>query len=149
METKQLTYSEKLRHPKWQKKRLEVMQRDKFICQLCGATEVELHVHHKEYSMGKEPWEYDLSNFQTLCKFCHRISEEIKLKYGKEQPLIKKVFVEKTADPFGYRIIVRVSSSEYEGVGVYAYFLDTNEVFHFISLTEPVIDILKSLFQTS
>ena len=31
-----MNYSEQLKSPKWQKKRLEIMQRDKFTCQLCG-----------------------------------------------------------------------------------------------------------------
>ena len=40
------TYSQKLRDPKWQKKRLEVLQRDEFCCQLCNDKETELHIHH-------------------------------------------------------------------------------------------------------
>jgi 5-methylcytosine-specific restriction endonuclease McrA len=32
------TYSELLKSPKWQKKRLEIMSRDKFTCKKCGDT---------------------------------------------------------------------------------------------------------------
>lgn len=53
-----LTYSDKLKSPKWQKKRLEIMKRDKFACKLCGDTETQLHVHHKEYINGNDPWDY-------------------------------------------------------------------------------------------
>ena len=73
------TYSEKLRDPKWQKKRLEVLQRDEFCCQLCLDTTTELQVHHLSYEKNKEPWEYDNSNFETYCKHCHYITELLKL----------------------------------------------------------------------
>lgn len=72
------TYSEKLTNPKWQKKRLEVLSRDQFTCCLCSDKENTLHVHHKTYKKGCEPWEYPLDNFQTLCKDCHFIVEENK-----------------------------------------------------------------------
>lgn len=66
-----MTYSEKLRNPQWQKKRLEILSRDKFTCQLCTDKENELQVHHKVYKDGCEPWEYEDDNFITLCKDCH------------------------------------------------------------------------------
>ncbi len=64
-------YSDLLKSPKWQKKRLEIMKRDKFRCKLCGDTETSLQVHHKEYINGNAPWEYENSNFITLCEHCH------------------------------------------------------------------------------
>lgn len=76
--TKQLTYSEKLRNPKWQKKRLEVLQRDLFTCQMCRCTENELHVHHLSYEKGKEPWEYEMDNYKTYCWRCHFLVEDLK-----------------------------------------------------------------------
>lgn len=77
-ETMDKTYSEKLKDPKWQKKRLEVMKRDKFKCCICKKETEELHVHHKSYQFGKDPWEYEPSNFQTLCKTCHCVLEQLK-----------------------------------------------------------------------
>lgn len=73
-----MTYQEKLRDPRWQRKRLEVLSRDNFTCCFCTDQETELHVHHLSYEKGKEPWEYDISNFETLCKDCHSIIESIK-----------------------------------------------------------------------
>lgn len=73
------TYSEKLRSPEWQKKRLEILNRDEFTCQLCSDSTTELHIHHKEYIRGNQPWEYEDSNFQTLCKHCHELVEEFKI----------------------------------------------------------------------
>jgi hypothetical protein len=72
------TYSEKLRDPKWQKKRLEVLQRDEFCCQLCNDKETELHIHHIFYRKGKNPWEYNDNELVTYCKYCHLIVEKYK-----------------------------------------------------------------------
>jgi hypothetical protein len=65
------TYSEKLKDPRWQKKRLEILQRDNWTCQLCGATTITLHIHHRKYIKGKEPWEYPDHLLVTLCEICH------------------------------------------------------------------------------
>jgi hypothetical protein len=64
-----MTYSEKLKDPRWQKKRLEIMQRDNFTCQICGDKESTLHVHHYDY-MG-DPWEIENRCLKTLCENCH------------------------------------------------------------------------------
>lgn len=73
-----MTYSEKLRDPRWQKKRLEIMNRDEFGCQICGDKESTLNVHHKEYVRGKAPWDYDGNHLITLCELCHSRVEEAK-----------------------------------------------------------------------
>lgn len=65
------TYQEKLRSPKWQKKRLEIMDRDRFMCSHCYSGDKTLAVHHRYYLKGKEPWEYEDSCFITLCENCH------------------------------------------------------------------------------
>lgn len=73
-----MNYSEKLKDPRWQRKRLEVLERDQFTCSCCGDTEMELQVHHLSYKPKTEPWEYELENFQTLCKYCHLIAESLR-----------------------------------------------------------------------
>lgn len=40
-----MKYHEQLKHPLWQKKRLEVLDLHGFKCQECDATEEELHVY--------------------------------------------------------------------------------------------------------
>lgn len=65
------TYAEKLKHPKWQKRRLEILERDRFECQDCGDTETTLHIHHKIYRKNAEPWDYKDSELVTLCENCH------------------------------------------------------------------------------
>lgn len=65
-----MKYSEKLKHPKWQKKRLEILNRDNFTCCLCGDNETELHIHHLKY-IGNNPCDTPNNYLETLCKHCH------------------------------------------------------------------------------
>lgn len=66
-----MNYSELLKDPRWQKKRLEIMQRDGFACALCMDEKSTLHVHHKKYINGRAPWEYEDKFLITLCDSCH------------------------------------------------------------------------------
>lgn len=65
------SYSEKLKDPKWQKRRLEILERDEWACQVCGDKDSTLHVHHVCYEKDKNPWEYKNHQLITLCDFCH------------------------------------------------------------------------------
>jgi 5-methylcytosine-specific restriction endonuclease McrA len=63
-----MTYAERLRDPRWQKLRLEVMQRDNFTCRNCGAKDRELQIHHLRYGEDIcQPPEF----LETLCVDCH------------------------------------------------------------------------------
>lgn len=79
------TYAEKLKDPRWQKKRLEVMQRDNFECRDCGDKKKTLHVHHCFYEKG-DPWDTDSVFLLTLCSKCHErrqpVENEAKLCLG-------------------------------------------------------------------
>ncbi len=65
-------YSEKFKDPRWQKKRLEIFERDGWRCVGCGNDKETLHVHHKWYDQ-KEPWEYPDKCLVTLCEHCHQM----------------------------------------------------------------------------
>ena len=71
-------YSELLLDPRWQRKRLEILNRDGFSCTSCEATDKTLHVHHKKYKKGAKPWEYDNDDLHTLCKDCHSNNHNLK-----------------------------------------------------------------------
>lgn len=64
-------YSEQIKSPKWQKRRLNILNRDNFTCQICGCTEKTLHVHHTIYIPGRNIWEYEDNQLVTLCEDCH------------------------------------------------------------------------------
>ncbi|HQR20070.1 MAG TPA: hypothetical protein PKV98_04345 [Burkholderiaceae bacterium] len=65
------TYYEKLKDPRWQKRRLDILARDEWMCQACYDAESTLHVHHIAYRKGAEPWEYPDHMLVTLCEECH------------------------------------------------------------------------------
>lgn len=67
------SYSEKLKDPRWQKKRLEILQRDDFKCLCCGEKEKTLHVHHFQEDYSIEPWGHDNISLVTLCEDCHKL----------------------------------------------------------------------------
>lgn len=66
------SWADQYKHPKWQKKRLEVLERDEYTCQRCGDKESTLHVHHTFYEKGSKMWECNKSSLITLCNDCHR-----------------------------------------------------------------------------
>lgn len=74
--TIKMSYSEKLRDPRWQKKRLEILQRDNFTCTLCGDTSTPLNIHHLKYEGN--PWEVSSEFLKTVCEDCHRLIEDRK-----------------------------------------------------------------------
>ena len=51
---------------KWQLKR-GILQRDNYACQLCGAINRRLHIHHIDYNKNN----CATSNLITLCRSCH------------------------------------------------------------------------------
>jgi hypothetical protein len=56
--TKYTPYVLKLKDPRWQKKRLEVMDRNAFTCSSCYSKTKTLNVHHPVYEKNKEPRDY-------------------------------------------------------------------------------------------
>jgi hypothetical protein len=66
-----MEYAELLKHPFWQKKRLEIFQRDNFTCRKCGDTLSNLQLHHSYYKDDTMPWDYPDHVFTTLCELCH------------------------------------------------------------------------------
>jgi hypothetical protein len=56
---------------RWQRMRLQAMNRDLWACVACRrSTEVTLNVHHKVYR-GSQPWHARMEDLQTLCEQCH------------------------------------------------------------------------------
>lgn len=67
-----ITYSEKLKDPRWERKRLEILRRDDCECRFCGAPDgTHLHVHHLYYIYDKDPWDYEDDALISLCRRCH------------------------------------------------------------------------------
>lgn len=93
------TYYELLRDPRWQKKRLEVMQRAEFSCENCGDSTTTINVHHKYYTKGAMPWDYPNEALACFCEPCHESwhSDLETVKY-----LISRAFPTHLAELVGY-----------------------------------------------
>lgn len=66
------SYSEMLKDPRWQRRRLEILQRSDFTCEWCDAKDKTLHVHHTTYIKGHKPWDYGDDLLLSLCEDCHK-----------------------------------------------------------------------------
>ena len=66
-----MTFTEQIKHPEWQKKRLQILKRDEFRCTNCDSKNDTLHVHHYLYKTDKKIWEYEDKYLTTLCDVCH------------------------------------------------------------------------------
>ncbi len=66
-----MNYSEKLKDPRWQKKRLHAMEYAGWRCQICGVKDRTLHCHHSYYTKGKQPWQYPDGSIICICEGCH------------------------------------------------------------------------------
>lgn len=62
---------------RWQRKRLEILERDQFTCQKCQASGNDmLHVHHRHYLTTRMPWDYPSELLISLCSKCHKQEED-------------------------------------------------------------------------
>ena len=64
---------QKYRDRRWQKKRLRIMERAGFRCEMCGSGDPKqtLNVHHGFYRSKADPWDYPDDTLWCLCEGCH------------------------------------------------------------------------------
>jgi 5-methylcytosine-specific restriction endonuclease McrA len=137
------SYEEKLKHPKWQRKRLEIMQRDDFKCKKCGDEETCLQVHHLKYESGLNPWESDSKDLITLCEHCHQDIESFK----NENPEMEfdKVEIYKSSNWKGRDRIMFLS---YNGTCTMRIYSKDNNFKCGYNLCDDISDIIKILRHT-
>ena len=95
-----MTYAQQLRHPLWQRRRLQVFQLANFTCVRCGSTSRELHAHHKTYIRDRLAWEYPDNLLECLCDPCHeqahaqkaRLELLIAQRPSSELPVLARLF---------------------------------------------------------
>ena len=126
-----MTYSERLKDPRWQKKRLKILDRDKWTCQKCGDKETTLHVHHLKYN--KNPWDGNYKDLVTLCKDCHTAVEHFK----KECEYKKIKIFKRSLDYDGYLIFISSNGTLKMGL------VKNNE--SIFSCTFPKLNSIKEL----
>lgn len=80
-------YKELLKDGRWQVRKTDIMLRDGFKCQMCGAEAsggVTLNVHHLRYKRNTMPWDYADEDLVTLCESCHqKVHQKEKVKKTK------------------------------------------------------------------
>src|SRR5690606_1381500 len=70
------TYKEKLLDVRWQKRRLEIFEKDHWQCRACHKKGGTFHVHHLWYE-GSNPWDAPDNALITLCSDCHETAPKI------------------------------------------------------------------------
>ena len=89
-----MNYKDQLEHPKWQKKRLHILDRDDWQCQCCFDRDLMLTVHHKVYDKSLMAWEYPDKDYITLSKLCHDDLHLLQNKYMKDGDFVKDIIVD-------------------------------------------------------
>ena len=87
-----MTYSDKLKDPRWQRKRLEVLNRDGFKCLACGDETSQLQVHHCYYVSKRDPWDYPIESLLTFCSRCHEDVNSDPINCPTESGLMSNIF---------------------------------------------------------
>jgi len=107
-------YWKKLSDRRWQRKRLEILERAGFECESCGdaSNEKQLHVHHTYYEKGMDPWEYPDESLLCVCKDCHKRMEEKRLAMLKLTIPADHEFI------IGYSKACKVESQDEESVKI-------------------------------
>jgi hypothetical protein len=119
LENEVKTYAEKLRDPRWQKKRLQIMDAARFECSCCGSKDKTLNVHHNYYEKGKNPWEYDDECLECLCENCHR--ERHLAKSILDKLLAKKTDILENVLGYAYKL-AGGSESDFKSIKVMPFF---------------------------
>ncbi len=74
-------FFEKYRDRRWQEKRLRIMNRAGFRCEMCGSDDnkSQLHIHHGYYEgRGVDPWDYPDDTLWCICAECHELAGSLK-----------------------------------------------------------------------
>ena len=72
-----------MRTPEFRKWKVEVLKRDNFTCQQCGA-KTHLEAHHIKEKLNFPELEYVVSNGLTLCHECHKKTDNYGAKARKK-----------------------------------------------------------------
>jgi hypothetical protein len=132
-------YSEKLKDPRWQRKRLEILERDKWCCQRCFDSTSTLHVHHLRYIPGCEPWSYPQELYLTLCEECH--SYEFEMMPSSIDSLIEQIKHQGfLADD------IRVLASAFNGLNILHSTDVTAAIIEYVFRNNELFNYLKDLY---
>jgi hypothetical protein len=74
-----MSYKDKLRDPRWQRRRLDVLNAANWTCQDagCKSNTKTLEVHHCYYLPDTDPWDYPTDAYLALCEDCHEERQQL------------------------------------------------------------------------
>jgi len=124
-----MNYKEKLKDPRWQRKRLEVMYRDDFKCTYCSDSKSTLNVHHLSY--GQNPWDTCNEDLMTLCESCHYVTEQCKKMFSDGRIIVEIVKYD------GVPLVVFIKGSE----RIVTFYMDKYKAF--LSMDIKTVNFLK------
>jgi 5-methylcytosine-specific restriction endonuclease McrA len=101
----QTDYQSLLADPRWQRRRLEVLERAGWRCTRCHNENKQLHVHHRQYIYGRMPWEYSDDELVVLCDDCHGLEHE-------PEPTDEDIRREATIEKLQHDLVVTPDSGE-------------------------------------
>ena len=139
-----MSYQEQLKSPKWQKKRLQILEIHNFTCEKCNATEKTLHVHHARYIKGRKVWEYDNDVLMCLCEDCHKAEHEPKEQPNEFQYI--KNFLEYPDEEFALMFksfITTCFCTEADFIHFFRYMTDRDEYYFFLTNYEMLCAGIK------
>jgi hypothetical protein len=140
MNTKE-SYAEKLKDPRWQKKKSRIMERDNFTCQLCSDTETTLNVHHLKYDPSGNPWDVEDEFLVTYCYPCHRVVENCK---ASKRFTTKKVA--KCTHPGAIMIIAIADCGDTSCVLLFELVAGENDIRFLCIIPEDCLSVAHKLF---
>ena len=107
------SYSEKLKDIRWQKKRLQVLERDGWRCRDCGCKDQTLHVHHCHYERGG-PWQTPNDLLMSLCEDCHETRQSLE---SDARKMLASIMAKEVGDDLADFMVSlrRVFNAEYVG----------------------------------
>ena len=117
-----MDYKKQIKSAKWQKKRLEILERDYFTCTNCHDDENQLHVHHTYYESDRMIWEYENESLLTLCNDCHESLHKTKADL---KQLIDKNFIYEHDLRSLKLVIDELKGVKHNAIAHLAYFIST------------------------
>jgi len=123
-------YSQKLRNPLWEQKRIEILTRDLYTCVHCRRSDETLHVHHLYYLPDHEPWQYENNALITLCEVCHIKEHMHKVGYKESLPeLLEAGFSYELLNQIHFAMLYAANLKEPTSIASHLYRLFTDHEF--------------------
>lgn len=70
-------YRDQLKSPEWKQFSRRMREEKGGFCHACKMAHKVMHVHHKAYEKGREPWAYKSHEVTLLCEDCHKMMHEL------------------------------------------------------------------------